>query len=84
MTVNSHAVGSENRNFSATGVVSGIVAAVEGFLSKALANAGSGLKAVQTARMKSTLSGMSDHQLAQIGISRSEIPKYAESLITGA
>ncbi|WP_370399241.1 DUF1127 domain-containing protein [Sulfitobacter sp. JB4-11] len=33
------------------------------------------------ARMLSTLSSMSDHQLAQIGISRSDIPKYAETLM---
>ncbi|MGJ8628740.1 MAG: DUF1127 domain-containing protein [Sulfitobacter sp.] len=83
MTVNSHAVGSGNRNFSAMGVVSGIATTLEGFFSKALTNAGSGLKAVQTARMKSTLSDMSDHQLVQIGISRSEIHKYAESLMSG-
>lgn len=39
------------------------------------------LKALQMARMLSTLSSMSDHQLAQIGISRSDIPKYAEKLM---
>ncbi|WP_366142120.1 DUF1127 domain-containing protein [uncultured Roseobacter sp.] len=33
------------------------------------------------ARMLSTLSSMSDHQLAQIGISRSDIPRYAEKLM---
>ena len=38
-------------------------------------------KALQMARMLSTLSNMSDHQLAQIGISRSEIPAYAEKLM---
>ena len=41
------------------------------------------LKALQMARMLSTLSNMSDSQLAQIGISRSDIPKYAETLIAG-
>lgn len=40
------------------------------------------LKALQMARMLSTLSNMSDYQLAQIGISRSEIPQYAEKLMT--
>ncbi len=39
------------------------------------------LKALQMARMLSTLSNMSDYQLAQIGISRSEIPAYAEKLM---
>nr|WP_282120660.1 DUF1127 domain-containing protein [Ruegeria atlantica] len=31
--------------------------------------------------MLSTLSSMSDHQLAQIGISRSDIPEYAAKLM---
>ncbi|MBT8458184.1 MAG: DUF1127 domain-containing protein [Boseongicola sp.] len=39
------------------------------------------LKTLQLARMISTLSSMSDHQLAQIGITRSDIPKYAEELM---
>ena len=39
------------------------------------------LKGLQMARMLSTLSNMSDSQLAQIGISRSDIPKYAETLM---
>ncbi|MFK7871462.1 MAG: DUF1127 domain-containing protein [Roseobacter sp.] len=38
-------------------------------------------KTFQIARMQSTLSSMSDHQFAQIGISRSDIPKYAETLM---
>lgn len=41
------------------------------------------LKTLQMARMLSTLADMSDHQLAQIGISRADIPKYAEELMTG-
>lgn len=45
------------------------------------AKAHAALRAVQMARMLSTLSKMSDHQLAQIGISRSDIPKYAETLM---
>lgn len=39
------------------------------------------LRSLQTARMASTLSNMSDGQLAQIGISRSDILKYAETLM---
>ncbi|MBU2981495.1 DUF1127 domain-containing protein [Lentibacter algarum] len=37
----------------------------------------------QTARMMSVLSSMSDYQLKQIGISRSDIPNYAEVLVAG-
>ena len=40
----------------------------------------SALKPLQTARMISTLSNMNDAQLSQVGISRPEIPKYAEQL----
>ncbi len=39
------------------------------------------LKALKMARMLSALSNMSDYQLAQIGISRSEISEYAEKLM---
>jgi uncharacterized protein YjiS (DUF1127 family) len=46
------------------------------------AKAKSTLKALQMARMLSVLSNMSDHQLAQIGIQRSDIHKYAETLMT--
>ncbi|WP_108862240.1 DUF1127 domain-containing protein [Ruegeria sp. Alg231-54] len=47
----------------------------------ALTKARIALKTLQMARMMSTLSNMSDHQLAQIGISRSDIPNYAEKLM---
>lgn len=46
-----------------------------------IAKAKSGLRTLQMARMLSTLSSMSDHQLAQIGITRSDIPKYVETLM---
>ncbi len=39
------------------------------------------LAMLQMARMLSTLSKMSDDQLAQIGISRSNIPEYAAKLM---
>ena len=42
----------------------------------------SALRALQTARMLSVLANMSDQQLAQIGISRSEIPQYADRLMS--
>lgn len=40
------------------------------------------LKSLQTARMMSVLTNMSDHQLAKIGITRSEILQYAERLMS--
>ena len=39
------------------------------------------VKAVQTGQMISALSRMSDEQLAQIGISRSEIASHAAKLL---
>ncbi len=42
------------------------------------------LISLQVARMMATLSNMSDHQLAQIGINRSEISDYAEKLVKDA
>ncbi len=51
------------------------------FLARLGAKAHARLRAMQMARMLSTLSSMSDHQLAQIGISRSDIPRYAEKLM---
>ncbi len=51
---------------------------------KALAGATSLVKTMQTARMMSTLARMSDKQLEQIGISRSDIPRYAVGLIEAA
>jgi len=48
---------------------------------RAFLKAGAAMKTLQAARMISTLSGMSDQQLAQIGISRSDIPEYSRTLI---
>ncbi len=45
------------------------------------AKAKAALRGLQMGRMLSTLSNMSDYQLAQIGISRSDIPEYAEKLL---
>jgi uncharacterized protein YjiS (DUF1127 family) len=42
-----------------------------------------GVRAFQRARLTSTLAQLRDDQLKYIGISRSEIPQYAESLLTG-
>lgn len=52
-----------------------------GFGRKLLANAGLFMRSVQMARMTATLSGMSDAQLEQIGIARTDIPAYAERLM---
>lgn len=41
------------------------------------------VRSLQVARMMATLCDMSDHQLTQIGITRSEIPDYAEKLMEG-
>lgn len=49
------------------------IAALRGFQS--------GLRSLQHARMMSTLSRMSDAQLTRIGITRSDIPRYADSLM---
>ncbi|WP_169731241.1 DUF1127 domain-containing protein [Leisingera methylohalidivorans] len=40
------------------------------------------MKTLETARMMSVLAAMNDQQLTQIGISRSDIPRYAEWLIS--
>lgn len=46
-----------------------------------LAKIKAGLGALQMARMMTVLSEMNDVQLAQIGISRADIPRYAKSLM---
>ena len=51
------------------------------FWAKARRTAQSVIMAMQTARMLSVLSNMSDEQLAEIGISRSDVPDYAGRLI---
>lgn len=50
-------------------------------LATALGGLQSGLRSLQHARMMSTLSRMSDAQLTRIGITRSDIPRYADSLM---
>jgi len=58
-----------------------VVAKAIALLTRIGAKSNAALKAFQMAQMCSTLSSMSDYQLAQIGISRSDIPKYAETLM---
>jgi len=76
MTVNTQAP----KPFSGN-AIAGFISFLTRFGSKALAKAHAALRALQMARMLSTLSNMSDYQLAQIGISRSDIPKYASTLM---
>ncbi len=40
------------------------------------------LKALQTARMMQALNGLSDSQLAEIGVERRDIPRYAAHLMS--
>lgn len=51
------------------------------FARRALAAVTSFVRSLQTARMISTLSGMSDYQLAQLGIKRAGIRQYADHLM---
>lgn len=53
------------------------------FAARTRNRAGMTLKTLQKGRMMSALSELSDAQLAEIGISRPEIPRYAERLIFG-
>ena len=68
---------------SVISVFGGFSAHLAKFGSRIASAAASTLRTMQTGRMMSVLSAMSDEQLAQIGISRSEIPKHAEKLISG-
>ena len=56
------------------------------FLDRALAVVGSRMSTVGTslkvARMASALSNLSDHQLAEIGVTRRDIMRHAEHLIS--
>ena len=45
---------------------------------------GAGLLAFQRAQMMRALNGLSDHQLAGIGLARSDIPGYVAGLVPGA
>ncbi len=62
-------------------LVQGLVSGIAGIGGKALARARTLKKSLQLARMVSVLASMNDDQLFQIGILRSEIPKYAKTLM---
>ena len=78
MTVNSHSAEGNGRQGVTTSITLSKIA--HGFQS-ILARFAAKSKALQMARMLSTLSNMSDYQLAQIGIQRSDIPQYARTLM---
>lgn len=72
MAANTHTAGTDRGHAIALSI---------SFLAWIGATANAVLKTLQMARMLSTLSKMSDDQLAQIGISRSGIPEYAAKLM---
>lgn len=84
MTADPDTTGPEDHHI-ATGVLTqnaqGFLAALSRFSRNVMAKAKSGLRAAQMARMLSTLSKMSDAQLAMIGVQRSDIPQYAKTLM---
>lgn len=65
-----------------TALTTSFAAAIPRFFATLRMKGASWLKAVQLARMKSVLMSMNDEQLAQIGIIRTEISRYAKSLIS--
>lgn len=84
MTASPDTTGTEDHNTVTSALTQnaqGLLAALARFGRNVMAKAKSGLRAVQMARMLSTLSSMSDRQLAQIGIQRSDIPQYAKTLM---
>lgn len=82
MTDHSHMGGASGHNINATSFsVRSLFADFADFSGKAAAKFRSGTRALQLARMKSILAQMSDYQLSQVGITRSEISVYAESLM---
>lgn len=82
MTVNSHTARPDGgHGITASIFLSKGARGLRTILARIGAKAKSALKALQMARMQSVFSNMNDHQLAQIGIQRSDIPKYAETLM---
>lgn len=82
MAFNSDTAGSDTRHATtATISLSKMAHSFVSILARIGAKAHSAVKSLQMARMLSSLANMSDHQLAQIGIRRSDIPKYAETLM---
>lgn len=74
MAVSSHTGGSTPRHIApaASKLGSTLLAVSSGIAFKACGLLGSVVKTLQMSRMISTLSGMNDRELAQIGITRAE------------
>lgn len=82
MTANSKTVWPDGRHgVTVTNSWSKIAHGFLSILARFGAKAKSTLKALQMARMLSVLSNMTDYHLGQLGIQRSDIPKYAETLM---
>ena len=82
MTINPNTVGPYTRHAATVSIsMSKVAHSFVSVLARIGGKSYSALKSLQIARMLSTLANMSDHQLAQIGIQRSDIPKYAETLL---
>ncbi|MCZ4352208.1 DUF1127 domain-containing protein [Roseovarius aestuarii] len=85
MTFNSHtATPTTHKAINGSAWISQLASTLTGFAVSAKTTAGATLRAVQTGRMISMLSTLSDRQLAEIGITRSEIPQYSADMIKGA
>ncbi|WP_159086967.1 DUF1127 domain-containing protein [Loktanella sp. Alg231-35] len=84
MTASPNTTGPEGHHIATSALTQNapvFLEALARFGGNAMAKAKSVLRAVQMARMLSTLSKMSDAQLAMIGIQRSDIPQYAKTLM---
>ena len=77
MSLSSHPTGSDAH----TSVGASVFTALAGFGSWFASKARTGMRTMQSARMMSTLSHLSDRQLDQIGITRADIPHYADQLM---
>lgn len=87
MGVRALSAGPERRHAIAVPVpmaksLKGFLTSVAGFGVKAMTKANGALRSLQMGRMMAILSNMSDQQLAQIGVTRPDIPQYAKELIT--
>lgn len=80
MATSLHPMESVRRTASAT--AKPITAFLLRFAAQTQITARSVLRPLQTARMMSVLANMSDQQIAEIGISRSDIPQYADRLMS--
>ena len=86
MAANMHISGAGKHHAPTTSVsdvrkASNLDLTIARFGGKMLGKVHSAVKALQMARTMSTLSNMSDNKLKQIGIYRSDIPKYAEAIM---